>query len=84
MNHRTLLRKLGTNAAIGEAVKRDPTTISHWRMRGIPPHAWVQIARFAQRCGIAVTVEQLADRSPAYGKRGYRRIIRSDQPTQAA
>ena len=59
MNHRTLLERLGTNVETGKALGYDPTTISHWRADGIPPHVWTLVARYARSKGIACYAEDL-------------------------
>lgn len=52
---------LGGTGAVAEALALADSTVSKWRIRGIPPRQWVGIARLAKSKGCRhITLEALA------------------------
>lgn len=79
MKHDDLITRLGGNAVVGRRLGRDATTVSRWRMNGIPPVAWPAVLRLARMVHIDLTIDELQASSPLYGRTGTspRRVKRS-------
>jgi hypothetical protein len=68
--HARLIVALGGNVRVGKALGRDHTTVSRWRVNGIPPLLWPAFARLAGRHGIEIFADQIAVTSPRFGRGG--------------
>ncbi len=59
MNHATIIDALGGNLAVTVALGvGDPSTVAHWRRRGIPAARWPDIAELANRSGLEGVTER--------------------------
>lgn len=60
----SVIDSLGGTGAVASALSLDPSTVSVWRVRGIPSSRWVGLARLASERDVPeVTLESLAELS---------------------
>jgi hypothetical protein len=56
-----IIDALGDTGAVATALGTKPSTVSSWRVRGIPPGRWVAIAELARTLRVSgITFEKLA------------------------
>lgn len=65
LSHRSIIKGLGDNTRVAEALDVDDTTVSNWKKRGIPPVYWPALGRLARELGVDITVEDLERTSPS-------------------
>jgi len=66
MRHDRIIDLLGGNTTLGRLVGRSDSAISRWRINGIPPNYWPELARLARKLKVEdITIESLAAGHPA-------------------
>ena len=65
----SVIDALGGNVPVASALSLHPSTVSGWRVRGIPSAYWLPLSRWADERGLReITLEALAEtgaREPA-------------------
>lgn len=64
-SHRSIIKSLGDNSRVAEALGIHDTTVSTWKKRGIPPVYWPALGRLAVTLGVAITIEDIERSSPS-------------------
>jgi hypothetical protein len=80
MTHDDIIRRIGSDAEVGEMLGRHHTRVFRWRSEGIPPYLFAEIIRIAKLKRRRVTMTELIESSPNYG----RIIARSGAPIRQA
>jgi hypothetical protein len=60
-----IIKMLGDNTRVAEALDLKDATVSYWKKRGIPPVYWPALGRLAVAMGVNITVEDLEQSSPS-------------------
>lgn len=74
MKHAEIIDRLGGNGALARRLGRDRTSVSRWRIKGIPAVVWPHILRLANSHHIDLSLDDLCDTSPRFGKHGTSRL----------
>lgn len=74
MDHAEIIDRLGGNSAVADRLGRDRTSVSRWRINGIPAVIWPHILRLAQGRHVKLSLDDLANASPKFGKAGTSRL----------
>jgi hypothetical protein len=57
----SVINSLGGTKALSSALSLAPSTVSVWRVRGIPAEHWLALVRLASKQGVSgITLEALA------------------------
>jgi hypothetical protein len=54
-----LIDLLGGDAAVARICRIGPSAVSNWRLRGVPAARCIQLARAAERKGVAICLKDL-------------------------
>jgi hypothetical protein len=74
MKHAEIIDRLGGNRSVAQRLGRDRTSVSRWRILGIPAVAWPHILKLASTHHIPLSLDDLHDNSPRFGKHGTSRL----------
>ena len=68
MTHDEIIRRIGSDAEVGLLLGRHHTRVFRWRSEGIPPYLFNEIIRIAKLKRRRVTMRELIEASPNYGR----------------
>jgi hypothetical protein len=78
--HDEIIKRIGSDAEVGEMLGRHHTRVFRWRSEGIPVYLFAEIIRIAKLKRRRVTMRELIEGSPNYAQI----VARSGAPIRQA